>query len=572
MNNEEKRKKGFTWRVAVVFLFIFAMGVLFGKLVNFNNINSLEGYQFNLGNIIEKNGLSEATACNATSSNATDCNATSSNATDCNATSSNATACNATSSNATSSNVTEVTGEIYLEKFNLKVSNVYSGDKVYVDILTSGDSLNSASVVLVNNSNGARVESEIKDLNKNPYIIIPLNAALTDYGIESVFLEGKNSSGNTFTKYYTAAGDFGADYFDFGNIKLKVDKKTVGTTGEKVEELKLNTIKLENNVVKVGENLGISLECNQKVVSAKLTFKVTTSNDTLVVYAKSLDSNPYITIPTGTKIAEFKLNSIVVETEKSTKIYSLDTLTSGVEKLTFDVSLKVESNGKKQILEYNNEDITDKILSEISKSQENLITINADGKSIISSSLFNAIKGKDKKLVIKYKGNEIIFNGQDITIIKDLEVSASIYNTSSEEVKETIGNLINSGIVVEYKANGILPGKALVRIKADDTIRKEIGNIIYVYYFNETNNKFELIAENVKISQDNYYEFYITHNSKYVMVKGALDNSLVCEASIQEDVVSFVQGNTTYILLIVLAVVVIVTVVIIIIINKKKHI
>lgn len=565
MNNGEKRKSGFTWRVAVVFLFIFAMGMLFGKVVNFNNIKSLEGYLFNLNNVIESNGLAEATA-----SNATDCNATSSNATDCNATSSNATDCNATSSNVSTDN-----GEIYLDNFKFKASSVIIGEKLYLELSTSGDRLEAATVVLINESNGATIQSQVKDIGNNPYIVIPSNAVVTTYTIYDVLLEARTDDGVLFEKYYSAVHTLGAEVFDFSSTKIDVKQKAVSSTVISENEdnaLKFSSINFKTNNVKVGENIKFTINCNLKLISVKLTFKSTSSEDTFTVYAKSINSEPYITIPTGTKALEYKLNSIVLESESSTKIFGIDTSVSGVEKLNFDVNLKVEENTESTTLEYNNEDVTDKVLSEISKSKVTSIIINADGKAIISKALFNSIKGKEKELIIKYKGNELIFCGQDIVDAKDLDVSVNIYETTNEEVKETIGSMINKGIVIEYKANGYLPGKALVRIKAIDNIKTSIGNTnVYVYYYNETSNKFELIAEKVNLTEDEYYEFNISHNSKYILVNGELDSSIVCESISDENVVSFVQGNATYILLIVLAIVVIITVVLILIVNKKRH-
>lgn len=576
MDNGEKKNNGFTWRVAVVFLFIFAMGMLFGKVVNFSNIKSIEGYLFNLSNVIESNALADATAsnatdCNATSSNATDCNATSENATDCNATSSNATDCNATSSNAQTDN-----GEIYLDSIKFKSNSVAVGDKLYLDISTSGDTLESVIIALWNESTGTIIQTQIKDLNNNPYIIIPSNAAITTYTIYDVMLQARTESGVVFGKYYSAIPSLGAEVLNFGNSKIEVKQKLdISNTTEPVKEeiaLNLNSIKFISDSVKVGENAKLAIDCNKKLISAKLTFKSTSSEDTFTVYAKSLNSETYITVPTGTKSLEYKLSAIVLEAENVTKIFGVDTSVSGVEKLNFDIKIKVEENTDATILEYNNENITDKVLSDISKSKATSIVINADGKTIVSKALFNTLKGKEKDLIIKYKGNELVFCGKEIVNAKDIDVSVNVYDTTNEEVKETIGSMINKGIVIDYKSNGYLPGKALARIKATDIIKNNIGNNnVCVYYYNETSNKFELIAENISLTEDEYYEFNISHNSKYVLVNGELDSSIVCEATEDGNVVSFVQGNATYLLLVVLAVVVIITVVIILVINKKKH-
>lgn len=139
-------------------------------------------------------------------------------------------------------------------------------------------------------------------------------------------------------------------------------------------------------------------------------------------------------------------------------------------------------------LEYNNSEITQKALDEISNSSETQnIIINIDNKTVVSKEIFETIKGTTKQLIIKSGNNQIIFNGKDIVESKDIDATISSNSIVDDiELKE----VSNKGIVLNFANKGNLPGVATIRIKVTDKIKSELNlDDIYVYYYNQENKE-----------------------------------------------------------------------------------
>ena len=84
----------------------------------------------------------------------------------------------------------------------------------------------------------------------------------------------------------------------------------------------------------------------------------------------------------------------------------------------------------------------------------------------------------------------------------------------SSEIKNALGD---KAILVEFPENGQLPGMALVRLKDDEISELLKKDRFFVYYVDEENNKLNKVALELQKSYDGYIEFYINHNSKYVI-------------------------------------------------------
>lgn len=142
-----------------------------------------------------------------------------------------------------------------------------------------------------------------------------------------------------------------------------------------------------------------------------------------------------------------------------------------------------------------------------------IIAVDSTRNSIVKKELFEAIKGTNKTLYIETEGILWIFYGKDITNeVKDIDVKVDIYQNVD------IGIINENSLVINFASNGILPGPAKVKIKAEYTLRHIVGEKdLYVYYYDETKGILDPVVEKLELSEDGYYEFYITHNSKYVI-------------------------------------------------------
>ena len=238
------------------------------------------------------------------------------------------------------------------------------------------------------------------------------------------------------------------------------------------------------------------------------------------------------------------------------------------------VEEKVEEPKLAEIVKYNNSELTSDLLTKLTESEDvKKIIINADTNAKISSNLFKTIQNKDKQLVIVYNENELVFNGKNITSLRDIDVSNTVETISSDS---DVSNLLSSkGIVINFAPNGELPGVAKVRVKATSTLRNSLtGSQVYAYYYDEVNKNFTLMSQNVKLSDDGFYEFAIEHNSKYVLVNDKIDDTLLAgyiapTNNNKKETVSFLETHKTYVEIIGLCVLAIILITIIIILDKK---
>ena len=233
-----------------------------------------------------------------------------------------------------------------------------------------------------------------------------------------------------------------------------------------------------------------------------------------------------------------------------------------------------EKTTLKETVTYRNDELTSKLIAEITESENiKTIIINADDSPKISSDIFKAIQNTYKQLVITYKDNEFVFNGRNIKNPKDIDASISV---NSIQTDIDISKIVKSnGIVVSFEPNGELPGVAKVRIKSTDTLKKNIdGNKVYAYYYDEQNKDFILMSEDVKLSEDEYYEFAIEHNSKYILVNEKVDETLLAgyiapTQNNQKETVSFLESHKAYIMIIGMCIFAIVLISVIVIVDKR---
>ena len=529
-NSESKQQNKFRKNVLKIIsggVAVFAFGIFIGYQLNHGAISSIQGYLFN--------AASEATDANATDANATDANATDANATD---------------ANATDANASSTDNIIYLNSLSLGATSVNAGDKVTVNDNTSGACNRNMSITFINNSTKNTFTVNVESIVDNPYITIPNNAASGTYSIKSVYLVGDNSDGTTFSKTYTSS-DFNFD------VTLTINQTST-------EKLSLNSISLKTNSANIGDKIYFTYDTSTKISNIKFEF-VNASEEKMIVYGKSLDNNPYFEIPSSTTTGTYTLSVLTISSSSKTNTYSKDGSVNGSTTYNFNLTLEIKDSNKDNYI-YNNEDINSTILATLYNADSNTkITINANSNPIISKELFNAIKGTNKKLIINYNEDQLIFTGKDIKTSKDIDVSVS---TSLVIDDENINKLVSDGIIINFAANGDLPGTATTKIKITDEMSSKLGNKpIYVYYYNEDSNDFSIIAKKVN-AKDGYYEFKLSHNSRYLLSNTKLDDTLISENN--NNVVSFQLSNAMNIILIILGILLIIAVIVVIIIVKKK--
>lgn len=223
-------------------------------------------------------------------------------------------------------------------------------------------------------------------------------------------------------------------------------------------------------------------------------------------------------------------------------------------------------------LTYNNSEITQDILTNISNSTETQsITINLDNNVNISEDIFEAIKGKEIKLTINVGENQIIFNGNDIITPKDINAEIS-YNLASKDI--LLKEIVEEGVVINFANNGQLPGTATIRIKVTDEMKQSLNmETILVYHYDEETKELTQMTANATYKEDGFIEFSINHNSKYLLVNELIEEKeytvTTGENTEVKNEVSFLESHKMYIMIIGVSVLAIVIVAIILIVDKK---
>ena len=319
----------------------------------------------------------------------------------------------------------------------------------------------------------------------------------------------------------------------------------------------LDGIELGKKEATLGEKIKVNL-CASHILTKETFLYKSNKGNQFTAYLNNINNEEYIEISSTVTPDTYYLSQLILETTGLTTTY-----VNG-NNYNFNIELKIAEPKKKSYI-YNNEDITEEKIKDITKSEEKTeITINATGNSIISKEVFNSIKGTNKKLIIKYQNHEIIFNGKDITNAKDIDASIKIVCISDDE---TFKEISNNGYIINFAENGELPGKATIKLKATDEMKQFFKNKkAFLYYYDETNKKYTILYNTLTV-KDDYIEFTINHNSKYVLTDKKIDKK---EVTVDNNVVDFQNSNNTNIAIILLSILLIIAVIVFILLIKRK--
>ena len=148
----------------------------------------------------------------------------------------------------------------------------------------------------------------------------------------------------------------------------------------------------------------------------------------------------------------------------------------------------------------------------------------SSGNHIAKKEWFDAIKGKDKTLVFSNDGTQWVFNGKDIiNPTKDIDLFVKFKRAAGDKY-----DVPHAVMEIEFAENGLLPGKARIRLKAD-YLSSIMGLNTQAYLFYLNGYQASLESSNVNSLADGsayWCEFYVTHNSDYVVSKNKFKNSV----------------------------------------------
>lgn len=152
-----------------------------------------------------------------------------------------------------------------------------------------------------------------------------------------------------------------------------------------------------------------------------------------------------------------------------------------------------------------------------------LVSNDMNQEYVCKKEVFDIIKGKDKTLIFYTDSYQWIFNGKDI--VNETKDIALRINFETHQTFDVNNQVIAQENRIIFHDNGVLPGKANVRMIADYT--RSMGETIYLYYKNEEDNQYELEEDSsikrVDYSNSFWCYFDISHNSTFVISDQHLD-------------------------------------------------
>lgn len=162
-----------------------------------------------------------------------------------------------------------------------------------------------------------------------------------------------------------------------------------------------------------------------------------------------------------------------------------------------------------------NPNIVSKIAS-MGNDEVGMVTYDASNH-VASKGIFEAIKGTNKTIVFSNNSMQWVFSGKDLSgDIKDIDLAIAVSEKRGEDYSNT-----KNVLKIDFADNGILPGKARIRLKSDYMYKlHNLSDSLLLYYIDDKNSKIEKINTDVNYildGSDHWCQFYIDHNSSYII-------------------------------------------------------
>ena len=487
--------------------------------------------------------------------------------------------------NTNGKNEVTVVFPVNIDRFEVAASSkeVTKNDKVkFIVNLSKGDDYDKENIgIMIRNVNEPNVTAYgyINRINENEYYFDLSKAQGNNRLTTGEYIV---STINFFPKKGGTAIQFVAD--DYGgqerniliadSFKIIESKKENATNKQKdtkkTEEF-LKKVSINKQNAKINEKVGVEISTKKNLTSATLIF----SNDkeSMTVNVKSLNSkDSYFIIPFTTNSGTYTLDfAILKDIDGKEYQYRKGDNYYNIVHFDFNSVIEVDSAFKDgDSLSLDNSKITGEIIEKIKKLESNIVLdINANENPIISKELFETIKGSNKTIVIKYNDIEWTFNGLDVKTSKQIDVSTNLYKTNEDE---DIKTKYNKGMVLDFAKNDKLPGKCLIKLYNTEELKKVLNNNnINIYYYNEDTDKFEIVKTDIEYNKKGFYEFYIDHNSKYLLTNGEINKEYLNNPEKAIKTNNSLDLKTILIIGIPSLIIIIILIIVIVLSKKKKQ-
>ena len=321
--------------------------------------------------------------------------------------------------------------------------------------------------------------------------------------------------------------------------------------------------------------LYIDIKAHKDVRSIRFNF-VKDQYSSFYAYVNSLSTKPYLMIASSASLGEYSLDNIYVETNTYGSVTYSNIHNDESKYVSYDDRVVLlDTNKDKSVVYYNNSDVTKELIDEISNNEDiNDIHVMAEDESVISEDLIRFVKDSNKNLIVHYKNVEYKFKDINDNKMFNAAVSYKVIDANSK-----IGKVVSDGLVMDFAANGELPGTINVKLYKSGLFDEAFDNDkVNVYYYREDSNQFETIKEDLSI-KDGCLSFDISHASSYVITNSKIsgvkayskNNNDVSKAEkSSRNIRKKVNKNSILLIIMSLLLVIIILLIVVLINNNKK--
>ena len=228
-----------------------------------------------------------------------------------------------------------------------------------------------------------------------------------------------------------------------------------------------------------------------------------------------------------------KINIKAVAADNQAKVSGAGEVSLKVGENKFDIVVEAENGNKKTytLKVIRKDDVYAlKDLSTAISEMDNVITVSLKDNEVISKENLEQMKksGKVFRFIKKDDKKSLVYsweiNGKDIKTINPIKTTINF----SFDKKDVFDKMIDyrDGIYLDFTHNGVVPKKTKITINIDNHYKN--GDLLNLFYYDEVNNKVELISNNIKVDKG-LIEFELDHCSKYFITKAAINNDVVVE-------------------------------------------
>lgn len=474
-----------------------------------------------------------------------------------------------------------------IENFKLLNNNVQFDDKVYVDLkYSSSEEITGCSMWLRDNYSNVLYYA-LEDFKTKPYFKvdrttdrkIPLAGTYDVVGLTCFVNNNKDRSYYYFTSLDPTLNSI---QYDFNSTLVIKDSSTKPINSN----FNISYFSLQDTEVSVGDTVNVIMPTNIGAPTILLTFYNKEADKTLPVYLKGLEKM-YFVVPSTAEPGIYELQSIVVNNFEhiytvlnnngEAKLFEDQYLANN--KLNIDFSKKLvikDAVQNTKTLTINNGDFSEEVKNKIMALDEDaVITVYTYGSTVISKDMFEAIRETRKTLIIEYGESQWVFNGADIDNPKAIDVRMIVSDITSKKFNDSfINKLPSKAKLLIFSDNGELPGKVLIRLKSIDLDNLFGEDNLYIYYYDQDVDGLMKVAMEIQ-KNNGYYDFYINHNSDYVLVNKEIKENFVSDNTKYLDLntknnVKVDQDNNYMLYYIIGFVLVALMVTLLVIIKKKK--